>query len=60
MILSELHDISHMIIETGADSEMSALDLIEESLRVIRAVDKQSISSLNIKTKDKKEKKLLH
>lgn len=57
IILSELHDISHTMIEAGMDADLSAIQLLEEALSVIK--------SLNGKDKpeapaSKKEKKFLH
>lgn len=57
ILLSELHDISHTMIEAGMDEGLSATQLIEEALQVIKTINGN-------KTKDnsapKKERKLLH
>jgi len=58
-LLSEIHDISHMLIEAGMDGEMSSIELLEEALRVIKSVD-SGISMEVVKSSNKKEKKVLH
>jgi len=58
-LLSELHDISHMLIEAGMDGEFSAVQLLEEALRVIKSVD-SGVSMEVVKSSNKKEKKVLH
>jgi hypothetical protein len=60
-LLSELHELSYMMIETGLDEELSPIELIEEALRVIRAVDGSSKAGTpSLPKPSKKEKKLLH
>jgi hypothetical protein len=57
IILSELHDISHTMIETGMDAELSAVQLLEEALNVIKSLNGKSKPEAPV---SKKEKKLLH
>ena len=57
IILSELHDISHTMIEAGMDADLTAVQLLEEALRVIKSFNgKDKPQEVVIK----KEKKLLH
>lgn len=59
-LLSELHDLSFVMIESGLDEGFSPIGLIEEALRVLKEVDgstKEVTPSTDFK---KKEKKLLH
>jgi hypothetical protein len=58
-LLSEIHDISHMLIEAGMDGEMSSIELLEEALRVIKSID-SGVSMEVVKSSNKKEKKVLH
>jgi hypothetical protein len=48
-----------MLIEAGMDGEFSAVQLLEEALRVIKSVD-SGVSMEVVKTSNKKEKKVLH
>jgi hypothetical protein len=61
-ILTEIHDISHMMIESGINEELSALALIEEALNVLKAVDAGTMkpNKKGEPTKEIKPKKLLH
>lgn len=56
VILSEMHDISHTMIEAGMDEGLSPTELLEEALKVIKAVDGNKPVTPSVK----KEKKLLH
>lgn len=55
IILSEMHDISHTMIEAGMDEGLTATQLLEEALNVIKTMDGNKASP-----SVKKEKKLLH
>jgi hypothetical protein len=59
-LLAEIHEICHMMIEAGMDEGLTPYDLIEEAVRVLRAVDGSSpVASTSI-IPPKKEKKILH
>jgi hypothetical protein len=62
-ILSEIHDIVHIMIETGVVDELDAYSVLEEALNVLRQVDKEApvvaMSPGKVK-EEKKTKKLLH
>ena len=57
ILLSELHDISHTMIEAGMDTDLSAVQLIEEALSVIKSLNGKSKQEATV---SKKEKKFLH
>ena len=57
ILLSEIHDISHTMIETGMDAELSAIQLLEEALSVIKSLNGKSKPEATV---SKKEKKFLH
>jgi hypothetical protein len=48
-----------MLIEAGMDEEFSAVQLLEEALRVIKSVDNETSMKV-VKSSNKKEKKVLH
>ena len=57
ILLSEIHDISHTMIETGMDAELSAIQLLEEALSVIKSLNGKNKPEASV---SKKEKKFLH
>ena len=57
ILLSELHDISHTMIEAGMDEGLTATQLIEEALQVIKTISNNNTKKPKAQ---KKERKLLH
>ena len=61
-LLSEMHDIIYVMIETGVDGDVTALQLIEESINVLKSVENgvSPSSTYMAILPDKKDKKILH
>jgi len=55
IILSEMHDISHTMIEAGMDEGLSPTELLEEALKVIKTIDGNKSTPIV-----KKDKTTLH
>jgi hypothetical protein len=55
IILSEMHDISHTMIEAGMDEGFNAFELLEEVLKVIKSMEQE-----HKEPAIKRDKKLLH
>lgn len=55
VILTEMHDISHTMIEAGMDEGLTAAQLLEEALNVIKTMDGNKEVPVV-----KRDKKLLH
>jgi hypothetical protein len=57
-ILAALHDVCHMMIESGEDDGMSSFQLVEEALATLASAE--GIINGKDVTVDKKEKKIVH
>lgn len=62
LLLSEIHDIAHILIETGVDGELNALQIIEEAIGILKTVETNNVAHYPpLKDIDnKKEKKIIH
>lgn len=62
LLLSEIHDIVHILIETGVDGKMDAYQIIEEAVDILKTVEKNNVAHYPpLKDIDnKKEKKIIH
>lgn len=58
-MLKEMHEIIHIIIETGEDGDMSAIDILEEAVRAMRLLDDE-VEIKRTKIKPVKNKGLIH
>jgi hypothetical protein len=60
-LLSEIHDIAHVMIESGVDADLTAFQLIEEAIKVLKSVETEPIANMNcFVAPEKKEKKIVH
>jgi|688.fasta_scaffold00313_78 hypothetical protein len=60
-LLAEMHDIIHIIIETGVDDGLTAMQLIEESITLIKTMENENVAYYPPLTdKEKKDKKIVH
>lgn len=62
LLLSEMHDIAHILIENGLDGKMNALQIIEEAIDILKTVEKNNVAHYPpLKdNNNNKEKKIIH
>jgi len=57
-ILAALHDLCHMMIESGEDDGMSSFQVVEEAMATLASVE-ATIDNKDVAV-NKKEKKIVH
>jgi hypothetical protein len=60
-LLAEMHDIVHIIIENGVDENLTAMQLIEEAIALIKQMENNEVAYYPpLTNKEKKSKKIVH